>query len=185
MQENVILIDADDNIIGTMEKLEAHVQGKLHRAFSVFIFNTQGQLLLQQRARHKYHSGGKWTNTCCSHPRLGEDTLEAAHRRLNEEMGMQCELKQVFSFTYQAQMEDGITEHELDYVFFGVTNELPTPNPFEVAGYQYMALDKLASEINLNPEQYTQWLKICFGQVTEHYHKLVKPTRPAPFLKVY
>lgn len=185
MQENVILIDTDDNVIGTMEKMEAHVQGKLHRAFSVFVFNTQGELLLQQRAHQKYHSGGKWTNTCCSHPRLNEETIDAAHRRLNEEMGMQCPLQHAFSFTYRAEMEDGIIEHELDHVFFGICNTLPKPTADEVAGYKYMPLKTLSEELNNHPQLYTQWLKICFKQVNHHYSKLFKTTLSSPVLKVY
>lgn len=173
MQENVILIDTDDNVIGTMEKMDAHVQGKLHRAFSVFIFNSKGELLLQQRAHHKYHSGGKWTNTCCSHPRPAENTFDAAKRRLTEEMGMQCHLQHAFSFTYRAVMEDGLIEHEFDHVFFGSSDDLPKPAAEEVADYKHMSLAELSEELENRPEQYTQWLKICFKQVISHHDQLM------------
>ena len=167
MSEQVILVDADDNAIGTMNKLEAHLQGKLHRAFSVFIFNDKGELLLQQRAIDKYHSGGKWTNTCCSHPRLGEDTIDAAHRRLKEEMGMVCDLQYAFNFTYKAALLNGIQEHEYDHVYFGSCDEQPEPNPAEVAAFKYMSMDALAQDIKANPDLYTEWLKICFKQVED------------------
>ncbi|RYE41522.1 MAG: isopentenyl-diphosphate Delta-isomerase [Sphingobacteriales bacterium] len=171
MSDNVVLVDLEDNVIGTMQKMEAHVKGKLHRAFSVFIFNTKGELLLQQRALGKYHSGGKWTNTCCSHPRLGEDTLEAANRRLDEEMAMTCELKHVFSFVYCADMPEGISENEYDHVFFGVSDQLPYPDPEEVEGYRYVDMNVLKTEIESNPDDYTAWLKICFERVMDSYNK--------------
>ena len=167
MNEQVILVDIEDNVLGTMEKMDAHVLGRLHRAFSVFIFNTSGELLLQQRALDKYHSGGKWTNTCCSHPRLGEKTLDAANRRLLEEMGMKCDLQYAFNFTYKAELLDGIEEHEYDHVYFGVSDELPVPDPEEVLAYKYLSLDLLAKDIKQNPDEYTEWLKICFKQVQE------------------
>jgi len=165
MTDDVILVDAQDNEIGSMPKLEAHQLGKLHRAFSVFIFNNNGELLLQQRALDKYHSGGKWTNTCCSHPRIGEDTLQAAYRRLQEEMGMNCELKYGFSFTYKAVVTETLSENEFDHVFFGQTDDLPLINPEEVADYRYITLEALESDIALYPQQYTEWLKICFDKV--------------------
>jgi len=169
VKESVILVDAYDNEIGTMQKMQAHVLGKLHRAFSVFIFNTKGELLLQQRAIDKYHSGGKWTNTCCSHPRMGETTLAAAHRRLKEEMGMECQLTYAFNFTYRADVMEGIYEHEYDHVYFGVTNTLPEPEPEEVSAYQYMDMKVLEAELQINPELYTEWLKICFQLVKNCY----------------
>lgn len=172
MTDDVILVDADDNIIGTMQKMEAHIKGRLHRAFSVFVFNTRGELLLQQRAFDKYHSAGKWTNTCCSHPRFGEETLDAAHRRLKEEMGMSCQLGHEFSFVYQAEMPEGISENEYDHVFFGISDELPEPNPSEVAAYRYIDMKELKADMQLNPDRYTAWLKICFDRVTELYSRL-------------
>jgi len=173
MNEQVILVDIDDNVLGTMEKMDAHVLGKLHRAFSVFIFNTSGELLLQQRALTKYHSGGKWTNTCCSHPRLGEETLDAANRRLLEEMGMKCDLQYAFNFTYKAELLDGIEEHEYDHVYFGISDELPVPDPEEVSAYKYLSMDVLSKDIEQNPNEYTEWLKICFKQVQESTKRLL------------
>lgn len=169
--ESVILVDEHDNMIGTMPKMEAHLLGKLHRAFSVFIFNTKGELLLQQRAADKYHSGGKWTNTCCSHPRLGEQTFDAAHRRLQEEMGMECKLVYGFHFTYHAKLGNGISENEYDHVFFGISDLLPVPDPVEVATYKYVDMQTLANDIESNPGTYTEWLKICFDRIMEYYNR--------------
>ncbi|SEP44708.1 MULTISPECIES: isopentenyl-diphosphate Delta-isomerase [unclassified Mucilaginibacter] len=171
MEERVILVDDDDNQVGTMEKMEAHLKDKKHRAFSVFVFNLKGELLLQQRALDKYHSGGKWTNTCCSHPRPGEDTLEAAHRRLMEEMGMDCPLNHVFSFSYRSVLQANIVENEYDHVFFGVSNTAPNPSPGEVEAYRYISLEDLARELYEHPADYTEWLKICFEQVRANYYQ--------------
>lgn len=170
-EESVILVDKNDSVIGTMPKMEAHLAGKLHRAFSVFVFNTSGELLLQRRAEDKYHSGGKWTNTCCSHPRLGEETLDAANRRLNEEMGMECKLQYGFSFTYHAELADGISENEYDHVFFGISNQLPDPNPEEVSEFRYVNMADLEKDIKVRPEIYTEWLKICFDRIIEYYNR--------------
>jgi len=167
MTEQVILVDEYDQPIGQMEKMEAHEKGLLHRAFSIFIFNTRGELLLQQRAESKYHSGGLWTNTCCSHPRYGESNKVAAIRRLKEEMGMECELNYGFNFIYKAALADGLIEHELDHVFFGVSDELPEINKTEVESYRYVNLKFLTDDINTNPELYTPWLKICIERVVE------------------
>jgi isopentenyl-diphosphate delta-isomerase len=171
--EYVVLVDKDDQVVGTMEKMEAHFKGELHRAFSVFVFNTKGELLLQQRARHKYHSGGKWTNTCCSHPRPGEDTFAAANRRLKEEMNMYSTLQYTFSFTYCAAVEDGIIENEYDHVFFGITDQTPTPNPAEVEAYKYMDLADLEVDLQNNPNEYTEWFKICFERVKSAFFSSV------------
>jgi len=166
-EEQVILVDAQDTPLGTSPKLAAHQQGLLHRAISVFIFNTKGELLLQQRAFDKYHSAGLWTNTCCSHPRAGETTLEAAHRRLMEEMGLSTTLSFKFSFLYFAALEKDLIEHELDHVFCGITDDLPTPNPLEAATYKYISLENLSEELKQNPENFTAWFKIIFDQYAQ------------------
>ncbi len=171
----MILVDRDDQETGTMEKMEAHLQGRLHRAFSVFIFNKKGELLLQQRAAGKYHSGGKWTNTCCSHPRPGETNIDAAHRRLQEEMGMAAELNFAFSFIYRAVIQDDIIENEFDHVFFGITDELPVPNSDEVSAFKCITMPQLAAELKNNPGNYTTWLAICFDEVKAHYAQLIVP----------
>jgi len=137
----IIAVDEKGYLTGTMDKMQAHIKGKLHRAFSIFIFNTDGQLLLQQRADDKYHSGGKWTNTCCSHPRIGDQTSVAAHRRLQEEMGFNCEITEMFSFRYCETLENGLVENEFDHVFYGVSNELPKINPLEVQDFKYEDMD--------------------------------------------
>jgi isopentenyl-diphosphate delta-isomerase len=159
--EYVVLVDEQDKEIGTMEKLQAHVEGRLHRAVSVFIFNTKGELLLQQRAEGKYHSAGLLTNTCCSHPRPGEGIHDAAVRRLQEEMGITCQLKEVFSFTYKAYLDHNLTEHEFDHVFTGITDAIPKPDKSEAGGWKYMSMEQLEEEIKTNPEQFTEWFKIC------------------------
>ena len=171
-EEEVILVDKNDQPIGKMTKLDAHKEGKLHRAFSIFIFNCSGELLLQQRAFDKYHSAGKWTNTCCSHPRVGESTLDAAKRRLKEEMGMECELKPVFSFSYRSEVENGLIENEYDHVYFGSCDDQPFPNPREVADFKYVNMAALQSSLIDDHEKYTEWLKICFKQVMIHYTKI-------------
>lgn len=164
--EEVILVDKNDVKVGTMEKMEAHRDGgTLHRAFSVFVFNTDGDLLLQRRAEHKYHSGGLWTNTCCSHPRPGETVREAANRRLVEEMGMECKLLELFSFEYKAELDGGMTEWELDHVLLGLSDVEPQINPYEVAEFKYMPLSEIDSDLKSNPDNYTEWFKICFKRV--------------------
>jgi len=167
MEEQVILVDTFDLPQGKMEKIEAHEKGLLHRAFSIFIFNSKNELLLQQRAKDKYHSSGLWTNTCCSHPRWGESNLDAAKRRLQEEMGMECDLRYGFNFIYKSEFEDGLIEHELDHVFFGTSDELPKINKTEVESFRYMSLEDLQNEIKNNPKNYTTWLKICLDRVIE------------------
>ena len=154
--EEVILVDKNDVEVGTMEKMEAHRDGgTLHRAFSVFVFNTDGDLLLQRRAEHKYHSGGLWTNTCCSHPRPGETVREAANRRLVEELGMECKLVELFSFEYKAELDGGMTEWELDHVLLGLSDLDPQINPDEVAEYKYMPLSEIDLDLKSNPDHYT------------------------------
>lgn len=168
MEDHVILVDNGDNQIGTMEKMAAHLSGALHRAFSVFIFNHRQELLLQQRALDKYHSAGLWTNTCCSHPKPGELLIDAANRRLQEEMGMECELVYGFPFTYEEAFSNDLIEHEYDHVFFGRSDALPQLNPEEVAAYKYISLTTLEKELKDNPEQYSAWLKICFNKMVEY-----------------
>ena len=168
-----MIVDANGQAIGTMDKMAAHRSGTLHRAFSVFIFNNKGQLLLQRRALDKYHSGGLWTNTCCSHPKPGEFILDAAHRRLQEEIGIDCELKEIFQFSYRHEFENGLIENEYDHVFIGISDQLPSPNPDEVAGFRYMDTDLLIFELFEQPDQYTVWFKICIEQLLENYYQIV------------
>ena len=165
-EEFVVLVDAADNDLGEMEKMEAHRKGVLHRAFSVFVFNDAGELLLQQRAFEKYHSGGLWTNTCCSHPRKGETPLDAGKRRLQEEMGFTLDdLEPQFTFIYNRKLDNELTEHELDHVIFGTYNAAPAFNTDEVCAYKYVSMDFLTADMKSNPDQYTEWFKICFDEV--------------------
>ena len=173
MIEKVILVDKNDNEVGTMEKQEAHVKGLLHRAFSVFIFNDKNELLLQRRAVKKYHSGGLWTNTCCSHPRQNEKTKDAANRRLLEEMGMRSTLKKQFDFIYKAKLDNNLYEYEFDHVFFGFTNDLPIINPEEVEGFTYKTLEDIGKEMKTTPEKYTEWFKICFREVVNSHRNTI------------
>jgi isopentenyl-diphosphate delta-isomerase len=162
---DVILVNEQDQPIGRMSKLEAHQKGELHRAFSVFIFNDNDEMLLQRRAADKYHSGGLWTNTCCSHPFVDEATEAACGRRLQEEMGFRTELEYVTSFIYKAELDRGLYEHEFDHVYIGRYNEAPQPDPQEVAEWKYMDLATLESDMALHPEQYTVWFRIIFSAV--------------------
>ena len=164
MEENVILVDEHDNQIGLMPKMEAHEKAVLHRAFSVFVFNQKGDLMLQQRAAHKYHSPLLWTNTCCSHQRDGETNLEAGKRRLYEEMGFTTPLKEVFSFIYKAPFDNGLTEHELDHVMVGRFEGNPNINKEEVESYKWMPLEAVQQDIKANPSIYTAWFKIIFKE---------------------
>ena len=165
MEEFVVLVDQDDQKLGLMEKQQAHVAGLLHRAFSVFVFNSKGELMIQQRAASKYHSPTLWTNTCCSHPRDNETYEQAAHRRLQEEMGFDCELEYKFNFIYKAHLENDLIEHELDHVFIGTFDDEPKLNPDEVMAYRWVELDDLKKDMEKNPQNYTAWFKIIF----EHY----------------
>ncbi len=166
--EYVVLVNDNDMPLGTMEKMEAHERGKLHRAFSVFIFNKNGEMMLQKRAAEKYHSPGLWTNTVCSHPRPGEDIEEAAHRRMMEEMGFDAPLKELFSFTYKANVGGGLTEHEFDHVFIGTTDQKPNPNPEEVSDWKYMSVQEILDDIKKNPSDYTEWFKIAVKELSYH-----------------
>ncbi|GAB5419011.1 MAG: isopentenyl-diphosphate Delta-isomerase [Crocinitomicaceae bacterium] len=163
--EYVILVDKKDQEIGSMEKMEAHEKGLLHRAFSIFLFNNKNELLLQQRAHSKYHSGGLWTNTCCSHPRKGETVLEASNRRLMEEMGITAEMNPSFSFIYKSELDNELTEHEFDHVVLGTFNGEPKINPEEVAAWKYMSMDAIEKDMKANPENYTSWFRIVFDEV--------------------
>lgn len=164
-QEDVILVNEKDEEMGYMEKMEAHSKGLLHRAFSFFIFNDIGEMLLQQRALHKYHSGGLWTNACCSHPRKGESTKNAAMRRVEEEMGFACEPTFLFSFIYQAALDQDLIEHELDHVFTGLFSGIPQLNPEEVAAYQFLPIETIREQLLIHPELFTAWFKIVFERV--------------------
>jgi isopentenyl-diphosphate delta-isomerase len=166
--ELLILVDENDNQIGVQDKLSVHLEGILHRAFSVFIFNSKNELLLQQRSNIKYHSPGLWTNTCCSHPRPGENTLDACIRRLNEEMGISALLNFSFSFHYKFEFTNGLIEHEFDHVYMGKTDLEPQLNLKEVQDWKYISISNLENEINLNPEKFTAWLKICLPQLKEN-----------------
>lgn len=163
--EYVVLVDERDNDIGVMEKIQAHREGRLHRAFSVFIFNDKEELLLQQRALHKYHSAGLWTNTCCSHPRPHETIKDAANRRLYEEMGMACDMSIKTSFIYKTAFENGLTEHELDYVLTGKCNSDPVINNEEVGHFKWQSIDSIKKDMVLNPKNYTSWFKIALEKV--------------------
>lgn len=166
--ENVVLITEQDEPIGLMEKQQAHIAGVLHRAFSVFVFNDKGELLIQQRAHEKYHTPGLWTNTCCSHPRQGETYEEAAIRRLQEEMGFTCPIEFQFSFQYKADVGEGLTEHELDHVFKGIYNENPKINPEEVASFKWIDFNELQIDVEEHPEKYTPWFKIILKEYIAH-----------------
>jgi isopentenyl-diphosphate delta-isomerase len=170
MPEQVILVDHNDKAIGMEEKLRAHQNGgKLHRAFSIFIFNKKGETMLQQRAATKYHGGGLWTNTVCSHPRKGESAVQAAHRRLKEEMGFDCELHEVFAFEYEAKMDKGLTEHEYDHVIFGRYEKAPKPNKEEVQDWKWISLEDLNTAIQKTPKKFTPWVKIAMFDIIKHY----------------
>lgn len=161
-EEEVILVTPENEVIGTMPKMEAHQKAVLHRAFSVFVLNDKGQTLLQQRASHKYHSPLLWTNTCCSHQRLGETNIEAGKRRLEEEMGFNTELEELFSFIYKAPFDNGLTEHELDHVLLGFYSGEPNINPEEVKTWKWMDLEDIRNDLELQPEQFTAWFRIIF-----------------------
>ncbi len=175
MIEHVVLVDENDKELGVMPKLEAHIYGMLHRAFSVFIFDDKGRMLLQRRNLDKYHSGGLWTNSCCSHPRPSEDIKDAALRRLQEEMGMACEIEEVFSFVYKAKFDNGLTEYEFDHVFIGHSNALPHINKEEVEEFKYVTSEELLHDMLGHPKKYTEWFKLC---IRDYQDKIfVKKTR--------
>ncbi|MFT4698898.1 MAG: isopentenyl-diphosphate delta-isomerase [Flavobacteriaceae bacterium] len=168
VEEKVILVNEKDEKIGLMPKLEAHEKGLLHRAFSVFVINHKNELMLQKRALHKYHSPGLWTNTCCSHQRDSETSLEAGRRRLQEEMGFVTDLEESISFIYKAPFDNGLTEHEFDHVLIGNYEENPKINEEEVVEWKWMSLEAVSESIKLNPELYTVWFKIIFEKYYNH-----------------
>jgi len=172
-EERVVLVDTADNEVGTAPKLQAHRTGDLHRAISVFVFDSEGRMLLQRRAEGKYHSGGLWSNTCCSHPRPGEPAATAARRRLREEMGLDCELEPVFTFVYRADLDGGLTEHELDHVFVGTTDDSPEPDPDEVGGWRWVEPVEIAREMDSDPALFTAWFPIAFRALFERRGEVI------------
>lgn len=167
--EEIVLIDCNDEPIGSMEKLQAHQEGLLHRAFSVLILNELGDMLIQRRAFEKYHSGGAWSNACCGHPRPGETTQAAAERRLQEEMGFSVPLKKLYHFTYKTDLGNGLTEHEFDHVFLGVYNDDPVPNPNEVAEWRYVSIDRLQQELKMQADQFSFWFRLIMAEFPLRY----------------
>ena len=167
-EEEVILVNENDEQVGTMPKLEAHEKAVLHRAFSIFILNDKNEVMLQQRAAHKYHSPLLWTNTCCSHQRVGESNIQAGTRRLQEELGFVTDIKELFHFIYKAPFDNGLTEHELDHVMIGYSNQEPLINEDEVASWKWMSTADIKNDIRNSPELYTEWFKIIF-QKFDHY----------------
>jgi len=165
--ERVILVDEADRECGTMEKMAAHQAGELHRAFSVFIYDREGRWLLQKRASGKYHSGGLWSNTCCGHPRPGEDIRSAAQRRLLEEMGLVCKVEVGFQFLYRAELDHGLVEHELDHVFIGFSDAIPVPDEDEVEAWRYLDHGSVEMELQASPMHFTAWFRLCFRNARE------------------
>jgi isopentenyl-diphosphate Delta-isomerase len=168
MQEQVILVDDHDREIGTAEKMQAHIDASLHRAFSVFVFRDSGELLLQRRALNKYHSSGLWSNTCCGHPRPGEITADAARRRLHEEMGLDCALNECFSFIYQQPVGNGLIEFEWDHVFIGWSEAVPEPSLDEVHEWRWQGIEQVKREVNQHPERFTSWFPDAFARLDQH-----------------
>ena len=177
-EQEVILVNENDEQIGVMPKMEAHQKGILHRAFSVFIFDSKGRMLLQQRSAGKYHGAHLWTNACCSHPYQNEKLEDAAIRRLQEELGFTTELKEIFSFTYHVHVENNLIEHEFDHVFAGKYENAIHPNPVEVSNYSFQSMDQIKEDIQSNPEKFTSWFKIAFPEiekwVRENYELRIK-----------
>lgn len=170
-EQDVILVDREDKPVGTMKKMEAHRKGALHRAFSIFIFDPRGRMLLQKRSAEKYHGGGLWTNACCSHPLPEEGIESAASRRLFEELGFTTPLKKLFSFTYEAEVENGLIEHEFDHVFIGVYDQKVKVDPSEVADYAYEDMERIKWAIENQPSKFTSWFKLAFPKIEEWWKK--------------
>jgi isopentenyl-diphosphate Delta-isomerase len=162
LMNQVVLVNESDETVGVMEKMDAHRTGVLHRAFSLFVINSSGEMLLQQRAFSKYHSGGLWTNTCCSHPYPNEEVSHAVHRRLQEEMGFDCPIEKFGTLLYKAEVGNGLTEHEYDHLFVGYYDKAPVANAEEVADWKYITLPELQLQLTLNPHNYTAWLRMAF-----------------------
>jgi isopentenyl-diphosphate Delta-isomerase len=164
-EEVVVLVDAQDRPVGILPKRQAHLEGRLHRAVSVFVFNERGEMLLQRRAAEKYHSGGLWSNACCSHPRPGETLPDAARRRLREEMGLDVPLDLAFTFTYRAELDAGLTEHEFDHVYVGTGNEDPRPDPAEVEAWRWVSMAQLRRELEEDPGAFTAWFPVALRRL--------------------
>lgn len=173
MKEQVVLVTPNDEVLGLMDKQEAHIQGVLHRAFSVFLFNEKGDMLLQKRASSKYHSPDKWTNACCSHPRENESYYQAAQRRLREELGIETEISEQFHFIYKAFVGQGLWEHELDYVFVGQYDGNFNLNEAEVSEVRYLSIVELEQELTKNPEHFTEWFKIILKKYKKHLKNII------------
>ena len=168
-KEQVILVNDHDEWVGAAEKMKAHKDGLLHRAFSVFIMNSDNEVLLHQRASDKYHSGGLWTNACCSHPRVGESTLAAAHRRLQEEMGFDCDVEQIFTYMYQAEVGNGLTEHEYDHIYFGYYDGHVNANKNEVQDHIYISITEVTCWLEKRPEQFTKWFRMIWPEFLKYF----------------
>lgn len=164
-RNQLVLVDQEDNALGVIDKMKAHEEGRLHRAFSILLYNSKGEMLIHKRAEGKYHCGGLWTNACCSHPMPEELPIAAAHRRLQEEMGMKADLNFCFSFIYKAPFDNGLTEHEYDHVFKGVTDAIPEPNPEEVADWKYISVEALKMDVKAFPENYTVWFRLILDEL--------------------
>lgn len=173
-QENVIIVNERDEWLGIANKMAAHKEGLLHRAFSVFVLNSKNELLIQKRADGKYHSAGLWSNACCSHPRQGESTMAAAHRRLQEELGFDCTVEEVFTFRYKADVGDGLIENEYDHVYVGYYDGEPVPNNEEVSAVQYISIDKLLLWIEIEPTAFTMWFKMVMPEFVKHMTTHIK-----------
>lgn len=167
MAEMVVLVDENDRELGSEEKIKAHREGKLHRAFSILIFNSEGKMLLQKRAKSKYHSGGLWTNACCSHPGPGELLEESAHRRLRQEMGFDCGLKELFSFAYRVKLGENLFENEYDHIFIGIFDGKPKPDKNEADEWKWISTENLKEDISNNPQDYSRWFLMIMERIIE------------------
>ncbi len=173
----VVLVNEQDRPVGTMEKLQAHREGLLHRAITVYLFNPQGELLLQRRAIEKYHCGGLWSNTCCGHPVPNEQTPAAARRRLFEEMGLHCVLTPIFDLQYYLPLSNGLVEHEFDHVYFGITSQIPKLNPVEAMDYRYLSLSQVQEDILRQPSRYTPWFLLTMAAIPDYYYEFMRQRR--------